>query len=205
MPHREKIQRVRAIGFPGTFNDAPPLERRDMISHLIEDATIYFQRGDLSGILFYGDNHIFHYLEAKASYMDELKRDVLNYPLFHGQKFLYDEAIPQWNFKTWQVKYVRNEQPLKEFFKRHGWDQFNPFLLEGALLDEFMQIVMLYADAGEIFETDSAANQIHHVPEKEATLWHYMLGTVVLIALAWLAFMLLSHFGYINFTPLYQQ
>lgn len=201
MPHREKIQRVRAIGFPGTFNDAPPLERRDMISHLIEDATIYFQRGDLSGILFYGDNHIFHYLEAKASYMDELKRDVLNYPLFHGQKFLYDEAIPQWNFKTWQVKYVRNEQPLKEFFKRHGWERFEPYLLEGELLDEFMAIVMTYADANV-----AITNQpIKQAPEKHASFLHYMLGTVVLIALAWLAFMLLSHFGYINFTPLYQQ
>jgi Fe-S-cluster containining protein len=79
--------------------------------------------------------------------------------------------------------------------------RFDPYLLQGELLDEFMAIVMTYADSSELITGRPAVS----VAEKHASFRHYMLGTLALIGVAWLVFMILSHLGYINFSLLYYQ
>ncbi|WP_026471010.1 BLUF domain-containing protein [Alkanindiges illinoisensis] len=195
------MQKYQQVVFVSSINDASPLVKRDILSQFNEDAMTYFQRGDITGLLFYGNDHFFHYFESHTRKMDQLKADVLAYPYHHSQKLIYDQHSPQKQFNSWQMKYTQNDPLVQAFFARHGWERFEPYLLEGELLDEFMAIVMTYADANV-----AIANQpIGQAPEKHASFLHYMLGTVTLIAMAWLAFMLLSHFGYINFTPVYQQ
>lgn len=195
------MQKYQQVVFVSTINDASPLVKRDILSQFNEDAMTYFQRGDITGVLFYGNDHFFHYFESDTKLMDQLKADVLSYPHHHSQQLIYDQKSPQKKFNSWQMKYTQNDPMVQAFFARHGWERFQPYLLQGELLDEFMAIVMTYAD----FNT--AINVQPAIPpnEKHASFLHYLLGSVALIALAWLAFMLLSHFGYINFTPSYQR
>jgi hypothetical protein len=191
------MQKYQRVVFISTINDASPLVKRDILSQFNEDAMIYFQRGDITGLLFYGNDHFFHYFESEAKYMDLLKADVLAYPYHHSQQLIYDEKGSQKKFNSWQMKYTQNDALVQAFFARHGWEQFNPYLLKDELLDEFMAIAMAYADAHEISHTAT-------VHEKQANFGHYILGTIALIAVAWLMFIILNHFGYINFTPLYR-
>ncbi|RYY78720.1 MAG: hypothetical protein EOO69_09515 [Moraxellaceae bacterium] len=195
------MQKYQQVVFVSTINDATPLVKRDILSQFNEDAMTYFQRGDITGLLFYGNDHFFHYFESEAKLMDQLKADVLAYPHHHSQQLIYDQKGPQKKFNSWQMKYTQNDPLVQAFFARHGWERFEPYLLQGELLDEFMAIVMTYAD----FSATLNAQSTHQASEKHASFLHYVLGSLALIALAWLAFMLLSHFGYINFTPSYQR
>lgn len=195
------MQKYQQVVFVSTINDASPLVKRDILSQFNEDAMTYFQRGDITGLLFYGNDHFFHYFESDAKRMEQLKADVLAYPHHHNQQLIYNEKAPQKKFNSWQMKYTQNDPLVQAFFARHGWERFDPYLLQGELLDEFMAIVMTYADSSELITGRPAVS----VAEKHASFRHYMLGTLALIGVAWLAFMILSYLGYINFSLLYYQ
>lgn len=195
------MQKYQQVVFVSTINDASPLVKRDILSQFNEDAMTYFQRGDITGVLFYGNDHFFHYFESDVKQMDQLKADVMSYPYHHNQQLIYDQKGSQKKFNSWQMKYTQNEPMIQAFFVRHGWERFQPYLLQGELLDEFMAIVMIHADSNNAIHVQPAIS----TNEKHASFLHYILGSLALIALAWLAFMLLSHFGYINFTPFYQR
>jgi hypothetical protein len=156
------MQKYQQVVFVSTINDASPLVKRDILSQFNEDAMTYFQRGDITGLLFYGNDHFFHYFESDAKRMEQLKADVLAYPHHHNQQLIYNEKAPQKKFNSWQMKYTQNDPLVQAFFARHGWERFDPYLLQGELLDEFMAIVMTYADSSELI-TGTAKLLQHHI------------------------------------------
>lgn len=195
------MQKYRQVVFVSTINDASPLVKRDILNQFNEDAMRYFQRGDLTGLLFYGNDHFFHFFECEAKQMEQLKADVLAYPHHHDHQLIYEQVSTQRKFNSWQMKYTQNDALVQAFFARHGWQRFEPHLLQGALLHEFMAIVFTYADTSEVFAEQLPSN----AQEKQAGFLHYLLGTLALITLAWLVLMLLDHFGYIQFKFLSHQ
>lgn len=198
------MQNYHRVVFISTINDVTPLAKRDILNQFNEDATSYFQRGEVTGILFYGNNYLFHCIEASMSHMDQIKKEVHDYPYHHSQTLIYDKTrITQW-FGTWRMKFTQNEPLMQAFFAKHDWSGFNPYLLEGELLDEFMAIVQTYSDAVPLpiplssgAETATPAPVAQHIP------WlRYPVFITALLLLAGAIFVLISFVGITSISSL---
>lgn len=191
------MQNFHRVVFISTINDVTPLAKRDILNQFNEDATSYFQRGEVTGILFYGNNYLFHCIETSMSHMDQIKKEVHDYPYHHSQTLIYDQTrIVPW-FGTWRMKFTQNEPLMQDFFAKYDWPSFNPYLLEGELLEEFMQIVSTYSDAVPL----PLQGKISRVDTKPATVaqqipWlRYPVVITGLLLLAGAIFVLISFLG----------
>lgn len=102
-------------------------------------------RHEVTGLLLYSEHYIFHCFESRHGEMDRLKHEVLVYPYHHNQQLIYDKTNVESRFNSWSMVYVLTETHIQDFISKHRWSKFNPYLLEGELLDEFMEVI--YSDS----------------------------------------------------------
>lgn len=174
--------------FISTINDFNPLDKADILSQLKADATSYYLRGEVTGIMFYGDNYFLNYFECSRADLEQNRQDTIAYPHHHAAQLIYENKIHQKIINTWQMKFTQNEAPVQRFFAKHGWTTFNPYLLKGDLLDEFIAIIMAYAD------TDIAPAIQPVSIAARSSLPTYAVATIVLLSLALIVFIATGDF-----------
>lgn len=177
------------------------IDRGNALRHFKDDATGYHQRGEFSGMLIYGDGCMFHYLECKQGHMTKLKQDVAEYPYNHNLRLLYKQRNVARKFNNWQLVYAFNELRLQEFFNKYGWTRFNPYLLEGDLLYEFLKIVYSYNEIQQPAFIHAHEQFLHdqHVLDGQAgaSSKNYIISAMVLMVALGLILYLLNHFNLI--------
>ena len=180
-----------------TLNGDSPLDSVDVLNQLHIDATAYYVRGETTGIIYYGNNYFLNYFESSHEDVEQHRRDALDYPYYHAAEIRYKNKIHNRKFNTWRMRYTHNDPLVQAFLKKHGWQTFNPYLLDGELMDEFLAIIMTYADADKV-------QALHPViTERKIRLWPaYAVGTAALLVLAGGVFLMLRKFNYIPFLPM---
>ncbi len=125
-----------------SISNALPSTIRDHLESITRNAESSNARGEMAGVLVYGNNFFFHCLEAPASTIDKVYQGAVSNPLDEQFKLLKREAISKYYFTGWEIKYFIREEALQQFFHQH-YDQanFNPYLLDGEQLDEFIEIL----------------------------------------------------------------
>ena len=163
-----------------TLSGDTPLEKRDILAQLKIDAEAYQRRGESTGIIYYGNNYFLNYFESSREDIAQHKIDALAYPTYHASKIIYEKGIPERRFNSWTMRYTQNDALVQQFFAKHGWTSFNPYLLKDELLDEFIAIIMTYADADTVpvVQPQSAASY--------PKLKTYAFGAIALVCAAYL-------------------
>ncbi len=179
-----------------TLNGNGPLDSVDVLNQLHIDATAYYVRGETTGIIYYGNNYFLNYFESSHEDVEQHRQDGLDYPQYHAAEIRYTNKIHKRKFNTWRMRYTHNDALVQAFLKKHGWQNFNPYLLEGELMDEFLAIIMTYADADKV-------EAAHLTVEQKPRVWPaYAVGTAALLVLAGGVFLMLRKFNYIPFLPM---
>ncbi|ONG40563.1 hypothetical protein BKE30_07415 [Alkanindiges hydrocarboniclasticus] len=139
------MQSCERVVFISTIS-AELIDTAETIRQFREDGIAYHVRDEVTGLLLYGDSYIFHCFESRHGGMDKLKQTVMTYPYHHNQKLIYDKANVESRFNSWSMVCVVTETQIQDFINKHRWSTFNPYLLDGALLDEFMEVIYSYGD-----------------------------------------------------------
>ncbi|RZA06081.1 MAG: hypothetical protein EOO68_05610 [Moraxellaceae bacterium] len=180
-----------------TVNGNGPLDAVDVLNQLNTDAIAYHVRGETTGIIYYGNNYFLNYVESGQDDVEQHRQDALDYPYYHATEIRYKNKIHQRKFNTWRMRYTHNDPLVQAFLKKHGWQTFNPYLLEGELMDEFLAIIMTYADA----DTAQAPQSLNS--RQNPRLWPtFAFGTVALLVLVGGLFLMLRKFNSIPFLPM---
>lgn len=122
------------------------IDMAEIIQQFRDKGLVAHVHNQVTGLLLYSDRYIFHCLESQHGEMDQLKRIMLSYPYQHNPQFIYDKTRVEPRFDSWSMVYVLTETRIQDFIHKQQWSKFNPYLLEGALLDEFMQLIYSYSD-----------------------------------------------------------
>lgn len=125
------------------------INKPETIQQFREDGITRHVLDEMSGLLLYGDQYIFYCFESKYTQINQLKHNLLVNPYFINQKLIYDKTHVEPKFNSWSMVYVLTETRIQNFIQKHNWNDFNPHLLEGELLDEFMEVIYSYSDIHE--------------------------------------------------------
>lgn len=121
---------------------ALPSMIKDHLVSITRDAETNNARGEMAGILIYGNNCFFHCIEAPATTIGQIYQDAIANPLDEKFKLLKRETISKRYFTGWEIKYFVREEALQQFFLEHyGENIFDPYRLEGSQLDAFIELV----------------------------------------------------------------
>ena len=189
-------------------SNALPSTIRDHLKRITKNAEVNNARGEMAGVLVYGNNFFFQCLEAPASTIDKVYRDAVFNPLDEQFKLLKRETISKYYFTGWEIKYFVREEALQQFFVKHyGQNGFDPYLLEASQLDEFIALLAglapqrfaVKAHRAEVSELSHSAGRLGSV--------YYLAGFMLIAALIILGliFGLTQYLGLNGFSIMYQQ
>ncbi len=121
---------------------ALPSTIKDHLVSITRNAETNTARGEMAGILIYGNKCFFHCIEAPASTINRIYNEAVQNPLDQRFELLKRELISERYFKGWEIKYFVREKALQEFFLEHyGKHEFDPYVLEGNRLDAFIKLL----------------------------------------------------------------
>ncbi len=187
---------------------ALPSTIKDHLVSMTRDAESNNALGVMAGILVYGNNNFFHCLEAPAAKIDRVYKEAVSNPLDEQFKLLKRELITERYFTGWEIKYFVREEALQQFFITHyGQNSFDPYLLEGSQLDEF--IALLAGSSPQRFSVKVHGAELGELSHSAGRLGnvYYLAGFIVIAALIIVGLILgLNHYlGLNGFQIIYHQ
>ena len=184
---------------------ALPSTIKNHLVSLTRDAESNNARGIMAGILVYGNDNFFQCIEAPASTIERVYQEAVANPLDKKFKLLKRELITERYFNGWEIKYFVREVALQQFFLNHyGQNSFDPYLLEGEELDEF--IALLADPAHQRLSHGKQVGELSHSAGRLGNI-NYFLGFIVIAALILLGLILglNQYLGLNGFQIMYHQ
>lgn len=194
MPHYTRLSYASA-------STALPSTIREHLITLTKDADKHTASGEMAGILIYGNDYFFHCIEAPASCIDKIYEDAIQGTFFKDVKLLKRELINERWFSRWEIKYFLKEERLKQLFLKYQLSEFNPYRLEGALLDECHTLLSEY---GKMIPGNHLQHFDNHSQDKEASAkqqletYYHALAFIAFIVLLFLLCFIFYHCGVFN-------
>lgn len=102
---------------------------------------------ELSGVLIYGNNTFLHCLEGSEQQINKFHQMSLESPYTKDFLLLKREQVATKSFRFWNIKYFIREVALQQFFLARQQDTFNPYMMQGSILDEFVQLIIQNQEA----------------------------------------------------------
>lgn len=133
------------LTYASTSTSQPSTIRQDLTDILYKARTHNFNH-QLFGVLYYGNNYFFQCIEGPREQVDAIYRK-LNKDTRHKDVLMLSyKDVKQVSFKHWNMKYVRLDEAVQQFFNQHQWEKFNPYSLKDGLIDEFVDMLLQHAD-----------------------------------------------------------
>lgn len=143
------------------------IDLAETLQQLRNNGITYHVREEVTGLLLYSEQYIFHCIESRHGGMDRLKHDLMAYPNYRHQKLIYEQAGVEPRFKRWSMVYAVTETHIQDFIQKQRWSTFNPYLLEGAVLDEFMELIYSYGNNQNtvVIQANDQVNSSHQLTQ----------------------------------------
>lgn len=104
-------------------------------------------RRGLVGALYYGDGCFFQVLEGPAEAIDGLLRTLQTDPRHRDLKVLWRGPVQASAFRDWGMKYVPAAAEVRSLLATRGFEHFDPFAFDDALLEQMLALLAGQADA----------------------------------------------------------
>lgn len=166
--------------------------------HLLEISQVFETLNnieELSGVLIYGNNTFLHCIEGSEEQIDKLQQMSLESPYTKDFLLLKREKIPAKSFRSWNIKYFIRESLLQQFFRDWQHDTFNPYLVQGEMLDELVQLIIKNEEAVNytfLKQYEKIATEATTRP-KRLFSFNYLFVAIVVILVMVLTFFITSY------------
>lgn len=121
---------------------AKPATIRQDLQDIMQEAQLHNTNNAIGGVLYYGNDYFFQWLEGRKSQIDVLYKKILKDERHKEIVLLSYEPIDSPRFPGWELKYVRQDQQVVQFFSQMQWEKFNPYALKGMLIELFMDMLV---------------------------------------------------------------
>ena len=151
---------------------------------------------ELSGVLIYGNNTFLHCIEGSEEQINKFHQMSLESPYTRDFLLLKREIIPAKSFNFWNIKYFIRETVLQQFFLDWHQDTFNPYIVQGTMLDEFVQLIIQNQEAVSytfLEQYESIANERSIRSAKPFSSINYLFLGLFIVLIIVLAFYITSY------------
>lgn len=136
--------------------------KQDLMDILTE-AVNFNSRHDITGVLYYGNGYFLQYLEGEKDKVESLFHTMILKDQRHQNcEIIFLESSEDRSFERWSMKFAPINTPIKDFFKQHHVDEFNPYLLNIDSIPSFIKLLVdqpnLKADEYQNFNQQPDAN-----------------------------------------------
>ena len=116
--------------------------RQDLMDILTE-AVNFNSRHNITGVLYYGNGYFLQYLEGEREQIEVLfSKSILRDSRHHNCEIIFMEPSKNRSFERWSMKFAPINTKIREFFKQHHVDEFNPYLLSTQSIPSFIQLLV---------------------------------------------------------------
>lgn len=129
------------LTYASTTTAKPATIRQDLLD-IMQAAQLHNGNNSIGGVLYYGNDYFFQWLEGRKSQIDALYKKILKDQRHKGIVLLSYEQIESPRFQGWELKYVRQDQQVRQFFSQMQWERFNPYALKGLVIETFMEMLV---------------------------------------------------------------
>lgn len=115
--------------------------KQDLMDILTE-AVNFNSRHDITGVLYYGNGYFLQYLEGEKEQIEALfNKSILRDSRHHNCEIIFMEPSKDRSFERWSMKFAPINTKIKDFFKQHHVDEFNPYLLSNESIPAFIELL----------------------------------------------------------------
>lgn len=173
--------------------NALPCTIKKHFLQIIQDLLLRIEQVEITGVLVCGNDYIFHCIEVPTESIERIQQAVAKNTYSHAFKLLHCEPVSQRYFQSWDVKYFMQDHAIEQFFIKHDWEKFNPYILHGELLQQFMPFVV----NGVVQPTEADWEEARRGSSCTGIVIHYRYMVVVVIAVltALAGYLILQYLG----------
>ncbi len=138
--------RVTAMGLIGLMyasktNSEHSQIKQDLMDILTE-AINFNSLNDITGVLYYGNGYFLQYLEGEKHQVESLFHHmILKDQRHHNCEIIFSKPSENRSFERWSMKFAPINMKIKDFFKQHHVDEFNPYLLTTDSIPAFIKLL----------------------------------------------------------------
>lgn len=162
---------------------------RDDLNNILKKAHANNAQNQIFGVLFYGNNLFFQCIEGQKKDIDDLFEKISQDPRHTDIKILSYERIAKPMFYSWEMKFVRNEDNVREFCSQNHWEIFNPYALEGQLSIQFLEFLYVHE------QPESFLDAMADAQKDSLSQWYKYILTVGVLGLILLGGLYLTFQG----------
>lgn len=118
-----------------------PVKLNATTTHILGQANKNNTGKELTGVLYYGQDHFFQCIEGPESTVQELFQIIKNDDRHKQVKLMATTHIDHRYFSTWCMKFVDNHHEINDFFKQQGLRSFKPEDLNRKQLTHFLKVL----------------------------------------------------------------
>ena len=163
------------LTYASTSTSKPSNIKQDLLD-ILDEANANNLANTINGVLFYGNDYFFQCIEGRKTKVTELFNKISEDPRHTNLVVLSYHEINDLSFKAWELKFVRLDEHIQQYFNQKLWEVFNPYSLEEGLIDDFLSILI----PKENMEVNENAPAVISLKDK-AFLFSEMLVSVIFI------------------------
>ncbi|MBF7688385.1 BLUF domain-containing protein [Acinetobacter rathckeae] len=130
------------------------------LSQILTSAIRFNQTQHICGVLYYANNCFFQCLEGEKEVIAQLFERIQQDPRHKELRVISTKEIFEVNFSQWSMKYVQKNKTIDLFFKKCGFDSFQPHLLTEA--DTNALLSCLISAENTSLNQKKASNESNH-------------------------------------------
>lgn len=108
------------------------------LRNILNEARDFNTIHEISGVLYYADQHYFQCLEGEPSILKLLMSKLEKDPRHKNIKVFESKEIQEAHFKNWTMKYVQRVSIVQSKMLQMGFTAFEPYALNQTQIDELL-------------------------------------------------------------------
>lgn len=116
------------------------------VARILAKSRINNRRNGLVGVLYFGDGCFFQCLQGEEAAVDALYARLESDNRHKDLKLLSRKQISALSFADWSMKYVPIEKDMTRLLVKGGFQKFDPYLFDDAMIQDVMSLLQSSAD-----------------------------------------------------------
>ena len=129
------------------------------VARILAKSRINNRRNGLVGVLYFGDGCFFQCLQGEEAAVDALYALLESDSRHKDLKIFSRKQISALSFADWSMKYVPIEKDMTRLLAKGGFQKFDPYLFNDAMIQDVMSLLQSSADPEAGVKVDEMIQQ----------------------------------------------
>ena len=162
------------------------------VARILAKSRINNRRDGLVGVLYFGDGCFFQCLQGEEAAVDALYALLESDSRHKDLKIFSRKQISALSFADWSMKYVPIEKDMTRLLAKGGFQKFDPYLFNDAMIQDVMSLLQSSADPEAGVKVDEMIQQsiAPYLAKNSKPQWGLVAAIAVVVIIGIVVFIL---------------